>query len=105
MAFAVRTEVNGVTKNPDGSIAIKYTEGDTPLPATWTGNSQVFGDAAALEAELLAAEARVSADLKLIAWAKGYKADPSLGAVFASTVSGKTSTLDLTGLVAPLSVG
>jgi hypothetical protein len=104
MAFAARIEPNAVTKNADGSVSIKYTEGDVPLPASWGGNAMVnTPDGWATELE--AAEARVANDLKFIQIAKGYKADSSFGTTFANTINGKTATLDLTGLATPIVVG
>jgi hypothetical protein len=105
MAFSARIELNAVTKAPDGSISIKYTEGEAPLPVEWSGNSIVFSGPQALATELEAAEARVAADLKLIQIAKGYKVDPSIGVTFSNTISGKTTTLDLVGQTVPIVVG
>lgn len=103
MAYAVR--IDDVTKLPTGQIEVKYTEGPAPLPATWQGSGITFPDVGALAAALGASETLVAGELKTLALAKGYKADPNVGTTFVNTVKAKTSTLDLTGLTAPIVIG
>lgn len=99
--------IDDVVKNPDGSISVKYTAGDAPLPATWPGTGMNFATATDFVAQLSALEADIGGESKLplLELAKGWKTDPSLGTTFLTTVKGKTVTLDLTGAVAPLTLG
>ncbi len=103
MALAAR--IDDVLVHPDGSVEVKLTEGSAPLPATWPGTGQVYSSVQQFVEALQGAEVAVGPHLALLQLAKGYKADPTLKTVFLAAVKGKTITLDLTGLTAPIALG
>lgn len=90
----------------DGTVAVKYTQGDYPLPAEWQGEGLTFHSHEAMVAALADVEERFSGqDLVLLQLAVALKKDPSLKAGFLSAAKGKTATVDLTGLAAAISLG
>jgi hypothetical protein len=103
MAKAAR--IDDVIKHADGHIEVRYTEGDAPLPASWSGLSEQYGSVEQFVAALSDSETATAEHLKRIQVAKGYKADPTLGATFLNAVKNKTATLDLTGQVATITLG
>lgn len=105
MAKACR--IDDVIKHPDGRVEVRYTEGETPLPATWQGTAEVYPDFPSLAADLDAIEDQIAQAgiLRRIQIAAGYKIDPSLGSSFVTRIKGKTTTLDLTGTVDLIRIG
>lgn len=103
MANAAR--IDNVILHPDGRVEVLKTEGPTPLPVAPGGSGVIWSSRQAFVEALAAAEALISTDLlALVQLATGYKVDPNIGAAFITRVKGKTATLDLTGVVAPITV-
>lgn len=97
--------LDGVTVVPGGSITLKFTQGDAPLPASWQGESLVFASEAEFVAAMQEIETRISGqDLALIQAASAYKSDPALKATFVSKCLDKEARLDLTGDVKVITV-
>lgn len=103
--MAVSGRVDDVILHPDGRVEVKFTEGPEPLPPIWTGSAVVYSSRADFVAALQQTEVDLFPTLKLIQLSVGYKNDPLLGATFLARVEGKTATLDLDGLVAPIRIG
>lgn len=90
--------LDGVTVVPGGSVTIKITAGEAPLPATWQGESVTYASEEAFVLAMQELEARFTGqDLAMIQAAAAYKADPTLKATFAAKCVDKECRLDLTG--------
>lgn len=99
MAKAARTD--DVIFHANGSVEMKYTEGDYPLPAEPSTVGNLYASRTELIEAIVAAEGRIASDLKFLQWAKSYKGDPAIGNTFVNDpvigCKGKTSILDMQG--------
>ena len=98
--------VDEVLFNPDGTITLKFTVGNQPLPATWGGEGKEFGSKEDFIGWLSENEMLLSGmPLVALQLSKGYKTDPKMALNFQNTVKGKSVILDLTGMSVPITIG
>jgi hypothetical protein len=97
--------LDGVVVGGNGSVTIKMTHGEAPLPASWQGESMVFASKSEFVDAMEEIESRISGqDLALIQAASAYKADPSMKATFVLKCTDKEARIDLTGDVKVITV-
>lgn len=104
--MASSSRIDDFSRNQDGvSYALKFTDGEAPIPDDHGGETLHFTNRDHFEEWLLEQEAAIRPLLKAIQLGKAYRADPTLGAVFRANCVGKTTTVDLTAPTAVLSIG
>lgn len=94
MAVACRVEGGQLA---GGQLTVRFTEGETPLPAIWQGNSLVFTSRDDFERQMQEIEPQIQPLLILMMLARAYRADPTIGATFRNTIQGKTLIFNVAG--------
>ena len=104
--MAKSTRIDTLNLLPDGRVEIVYTAGQPPLPAGSDGTGIIFSSQQDFRDALIALENELSGEkLALLQAAVAFKKDPTLGATFLASARQKTTTIDLTGSTAAVSVG
>lgn len=99
--MTIACRIDGITRNPDGSINLDATT-QYPIPVTPSGQGLQFGSMAALLQAVADAEAAIAQKLPLLALAPFLKIDPTLQDL--ERPVGHGTVIDMTGLTQVINV-